>query len=94
MQDPKLFKAILSRVRFYASSSQQMPRPCYVLPRPCRGITQDLGFSSFMSEAPEHLKDKGINRVQFTLVDCPGHASLIRCQYMRNSVMHGLSTMT
>lgn len=32
-----------------------------------RGITLDLGFSSFRS-----------NDIQFTLVDCPGHASLIR----------------
>ncbi|QDZ25644.1 selenocysteine-specific elongation factor [Chloropicon primus] len=33
-----------------------------------RGITLDLGFSSFVSESG----------VRFTLVDCPGHASLIR----------------
>ena len=32
-----------------------------------RGITLDLGFSSFLA-----------NDIQFTLVDCPGHASLIR----------------
>eukprot|EP00727_Mastigamoeba_balamuthi_P013850 m51a1_g9088 putative selenocysteine-specific elongation factor (538) ;mRNA; r:43311-45327 len=40
-----------------------------------RGITLDLGFSSFVVERspfPEY------DRVQFTLVDCPGHASLIR----------------
>ncbi len=34
-----------------------------------RGITLDLGFSSFALEA---------SGVQYTLVDCPGHASLIR----------------
>lgn len=43
-----------------------------------RGITLDLGFSSFMVPIPEHLKDSGYDAVQFTLVDCPGHASLIR----------------
>lgn len=44
-----------------------------------RGITIDLGFSSFQVDMPSHLRkftDKGI--LQFTLVDCPGHASLIR----------------
>lgn len=44
-----------------------------------RGITLDLGFSSFTVPMLEHLKnatDKDI--LQYTLVDCPGHASLIR----------------
>lgn len=36
-----------------------------------RGITLDLGFSAFYAK-----KDNQI--FQFTLVDCPGHASLIR----------------
>ncbi|MBN3326451.1 SELB factor, partial [Atractosteus spatula] len=47
-----------------------------------RGITLDLGFSSFSVEVPEHLREqcreRGFSRLQFTLVDCPGHASLIR----------------
>nr|XP_015203752.1 PREDICTED: selenocysteine-specific elongation factor isoform X2 [Lepisosteus oculatus] len=47
-----------------------------------RGITLDLGFSSFSVELPEHLREqcreRGFSRLQFTLVDCPGHASLIR----------------
>ena len=43
-----------------------------------RGITLDLGFSSFSTDVPEHLKGSGVSRLQFTLVDCPGHASLIR----------------
>lgn len=45
-----------------------------------RGITLDLGFSSFMIDIPEHLKsnDKQWEALQFTLVDCPGHASLIK----------------
>lgn len=48
-----------------------------------RGITLDLGFSAFTVPMPEHLKknDDAENKfdyLQFTLVDCPGHASLIR----------------
>jgi selenocysteine-specific elongation factor len=50
-----------------------------------RGITLDLGFSAFYIEVPNHLKDKYKNErlqnadyLQLTLVDCPGHASLIR----------------
>jgi selenocysteine-specific elongation factor len=38
-----------------------------------RGITLDLGFSSFISHEPT----TGI-QTQVTLVDCPGHAGLIR----------------
>lgn len=44
-----------------------------------RGITLDLGFSSFVVPMPEQLR--GVlpcQELQFTLVDCPGHASLIR----------------
>jgi selenocysteine-specific elongation factor len=43
-----------------------------------RGITIDLGFSSFVTDAPEHVAKNGYSKVQYTLVDCPGHASLIR----------------
>lgn len=43
-----------------------------------RGITLDLGFSSFAVELPEHLKSEPYDALQFTLVDCPGHASLIK----------------
>ncbi|RNA05611.1 selenocysteine-specific elongation factor [Brachionus plicatilis] len=43
-----------------------------------RGITLDLGFSSFTIPSSESLKLKGYDFVQYTLVDCPGHASLIR----------------
>jgi len=39
-----------------------------------RGITIDLGFSSFKAKAPDLLP---YDFIQFTLVDCPGHASLI-----------------
>ncbi|KFM82139.1 Selenocysteine-specific elongation factor, partial [Stegodyphus mimosarum] len=45
-----------------------------------RGITLDLGFSSFSVEIPDHIKvsNNEYDILQFTLVDCPGHASLIR----------------
>lgn len=47
-----------------------------------RGITLDLGFSAFTVPLPEQLKEscgeKQYDSLQFTLVDCPGHASLIR----------------
>ena len=44
-----------------------------------RGITLDLGFSSFTIDLPEYLKaNTTYNQLQITLVDCPGHASLIR----------------
>jgi len=39
-----------------------------------RGITLDLGFSSFV--LPPTIADS--SSIQVTLVDCPGHASLIR----------------
>jgi translation elongation factor EF-1alpha len=44
-----------------------------------RGITIDLGFSSLLLEMPQHLKNScSEEKLQLTLVDCPGHASLIR----------------
>lgn len=58
-----------------------------------RGITLDLGFSSFMLPLPAQLRELYVNggtgggeegagdanlKMQVTLVDCPGHASLIR----------------
>ncbi|XP_067679923.1 selenocysteine-specific elongation factor-like [Haliotis asinina] len=45
-----------------------------------RGITLDLGFSSFTVPLDDESKERfgGHDRVQYTLVDCPGHASLIR----------------
>jgi selenocysteine-specific elongation factor len=43
-----------------------------------RGITLDLGFSAFTLPMPSHLPSDTYNLIQFTLVDCPGHASLIR----------------
>ena len=45
-----------------------------------RGITLDLGFSSFVVDLPDHIQknDASDDKMQITLVDCPGHASLIR----------------
>eukprot|EP00164_Ancoracysta_twista_P006409 GFYU01008920.1.p1 GENE.GFYU01008920.1~~GFYU01008920.1.p1 ORF type:complete len:551 (-),score=131.98 GFYU01008920.1:16-1668(-) len=43
-----------------------------------RGITLDLGFSAFFTDVPDRLKDPSFDLLQYTLVDCPGHASLIR----------------
>ncbi len=48
-----------------------------------RGITLELGFSAFLVEVPVWLKAKHkeaekYTHIQFTLVDCPGHASLIK----------------
>lgn len=46
-----------------------------------RGITLDLGFSAFILPMPDRLRERaGLSKgmLQFTLVDCPGHASLIR----------------
>ena len=46
-----------------------------------RGITLDLGFSAFSLPIPDHLQEEAADRysvMQFTLVDCPGHASLIK----------------
>ncbi|GAB1603062.1 selenocysteine-specific elongation factor-like [Argonauta hians] len=45
-----------------------------------RGITLDLGFSSVVVDIPGHLADltSKYEQLQFTFVDCPGHASLIR----------------
>jgi len=44
-----------------------------------RGITLDLGFSSFTAPSPESLKGQtDYDQVQYTLVDCPGHASLMK----------------
>ena len=51
-----------------------------------RGITLDLGFSALYIKTPKYLKElfpknKKLNdseHIQLTLVDCPGHASLIK----------------
>ena len=45
-----------------------------------RGMTLDLGFSCFFLEMPEQLAKiyPEKKKLQITLVDCPGHASLIR----------------
>ena len=49
-----------------------------------RGITLDLGFSAFVVAVPDWLRAKEpeklstVDHIQFTLVDCPGHASLMK----------------
>jgi selenocysteine-specific elongation factor len=46
-----------------------------------RGITLDLGFSAFTMTIPPQLLEAAGDQydcLQFTLVDCPGHASLIK----------------
>ncbi|CAH7166014.1 Eefsec [Phodopus roborovskii] len=43
-----------------------------------RGITLDLGFSCFIVPLPGAEPGTGDTQLQVTLVDCPGHASLIR----------------
>ena len=40
-----------------------------------RGITLDLGFSSFQTESPNHIKE-AYEKTQYTLVDCPGHGKI------------------
>jgi len=54
-----------------------------------RGITLDLGFSSFCVDIPEHLKrdDDKLETLQFTFVDCPGHASLIKTVIGGNAIL-------
>lgn len=42
------------------------------------------GFSSFIVPLPPQLASSGKGSLQFTLVDCPGHASLIRTIIGRN----------
>lgn len=43
-----------------------------------RGMTLDLGFSAFAAAPSEHLRSLGVRALQVTLVDCPGHAALVR----------------
>lgn len=46
-----------------------------------RGITLDLGFSSYQCDIPDRLKEQAgseFKSLQLTFVDCPGHAKLIR----------------
>lgn len=44
-----------------------------------RGITLDLGFSAMVVDIPDHLRSQTTaEQLQFTFVDCPGHAKLIK----------------
>lgn len=66
-----------------------------------RGITLELGFSAFYVNikdvpptAPIHQQlqsqSNTINKLQFTLIDCPGHASLLRTILSGTSIMDGM----
>jgi len=37
-----------------------------------------LGFSAFWLEPSVAWKQRGVDKIQITLVDCPGHASLVK----------------
>lgn len=44
-----------------------------------RGITLDLGFSAMLVDLPDRFRENtSETQLQFTLVDCPGHAKLIK----------------
>ncbi|KAK3913897.1 Selenocysteine-specific elongation factor [Frankliniella fusca] len=54
-----------------------------------RGITIDLGFSSIIVDMPAHLHAQTEKEnLQFTFVDCPGHASLIRTIIGGSQIIH------
>ena len=46
-----------------------------------RGITLDLGFSSFQTDSPDHIKE-AYEKTQYTLVDCPGHGNISQFLYI------------
>lgn len=52
-----------------------------------RGITLDLGFSAFYLTPPPHIADQHYQLVQYTLVDCPGHSSLLRSMIGGSSII-------
>ena len=69
-----------------------------------RGITLDLGFSAFYLTAPPHIAAQQCKLVQYTLVDCPGHSSLLRsiiggssiidCMLLVVDAQRGIQTQT
>ncbi|GJQ11692.1 hypothetical protein GpartN1_g3483.t1 [Galdieria partita] len=52
-----------------------------------RGITLDLGFSAFMLQID---KERISEQVQITLVDCPGHASLLKTVLGGSKIMDAI----
>ena len=50
-----------------------------------RGITLDLGFSSFTTSSANHIQEI-FPQTQYTLVDCPGHGKFI----FRDNWMHSI----
>ena len=71
-----LARALSARGRVGTAALDKSPQSA------ARGITLDLGFSSFAAPLAGGPGGEGGGagggEVQFTLVDCPGHASLIR----------------
>ena len=69
-----------------------------------RGITLDLGFSAFYLSPPPHIAAQHYQLVQYTLVDCPGHSSLLRsiiggssiidCMLLVIDAQRGIQTQT
>ncbi|XP_034231795.1 selenocysteine-specific elongation factor [Thrips palmi] len=54
-----------------------------------RGITIDLGFSAIVVDVPTKLsQETSKTKLQFTFVDCPGHASLIRTVIGGSQIIH------
>lgn len=54
-----------------------------------RGITIDLGFSAVLVDIPTRLSlETTKTKLQFTFVDCPGHASLIRTVIGGSQIIH------
>jgi selenocysteine-specific elongation factor len=52
-----------------------------------RGITLDLGFSAFMRDLPPSTDPSAPSKVQCTLVDCPGHAKLLKTVITGSAIM-------
>ena len=50
-----------------------------------RGITLDLGFSSFSTPSAEHMQ-KLYPQTQYTLVDCPGHGKKLEMSFVTEKI--------
>ena len=65
------FKKLI-KISFFPIISAQNPKIFRIF------CCESPGFSSFSRPAPPHFKEQGYEHVQVCMVDCPGHASLIR----------------
>jgi selenocysteine-specific elongation factor len=69
---------------FLRDAINETKSPCIALDKSTqskeRGMTLDLGFSCFFADLPPQFREMypTKKKLQITLVDCPGHASLIR----------------